>query len=269
VFADPRQFLLRSDRYDLILVGMPEPSSGQSNRFYTQDFFTLCAARLNPQGILAFRLPSAENYWTPQMTRRTASIYRALTAVFDHILILPGTTDIITASATALPTGPEIMTQRLKSREIRTRLITPPYLDYLFTNDRFFAARQRLQTLEAPANTDNRPVCYAFAVMVWLSNFFPQSAFTDMTSIAPGRLSAPSFWWLLFPFLALLFLISRRRLLWRSVFLVAVAGFLGMVQESILLLHYQLKHGVLFQDIGILLTLFMAGLALGAATVNQ
>jgi len=41
-----------------------------------------------------------------------------------------------------------------------------------------------------------------------------------------------------------------------------------MVLETILILYYQMKHGVLYQDIGLLLMSFMAGLALGAMLIN-
>jgi hypothetical protein len=41
-----------------------------------------------------------------------------------------------------------------------------------------------------------------------------------------------------------------------------------MVLESTLVLRYQVKRGILFQDIGLLLTSFMAGLALGALAVD-
>jgi spermidine synthase len=51
--------------------------------------------------------------------------------------------------------------------------------------------------------------------------------------------------------------------------LVAVAGFLGMVLETILILYYQVKHGVLYQDIGLLLMSFMTGLALGAMIIDR
>ena len=43
-----------------------------------------------------------------------------------------------------------------------------------------------------------------------------------------------------------------------------MAGFAGMLLESVLLLHYQTRSGVLYQDLGLLLMAFMAGLALGA-----
>lgn len=55
----------------------------------------------------------------------------------------------------------------------------------------------------------------------------------------------------------------------RRTILVAIAGFLGMILEAILILYYQVKHGVLYQDIGLLLMSFMAGLALGALIINR
>jgi hypothetical protein len=44
-----------------------------------------------------------------------------------------------------------------------------------------------------------------------------------------------------------------------------LAGFSGMALEAALLLQFQTRSGVLYQDLGFLLTLFMAGLAAGAA----
>ena len=93
ITADPRRFLKKSGpAYELILIGMPEPSSGQANRFYTQEFFRECVARLTPDGVIGLRLPTAENLWTPQWIRRTASIHSALASVFPEVLVLPGTT---------------------------------------------------------------------------------------------------------------------------------------------------------------------------------
>ncbi len=73
-------------------------------------------------------------------------------------------------------------------------------------------------------------------------------------------------WWLIGLGLALLFLGSRLRPAWHRGLLAAVAGFLGIVSESVLILAYQAKEGVLYQEIGLLLVAFMAGLALGAGS---
>ena len=65
IFDDPRSFLRRANPYDLIVVATAEPTSGQSNRFYTAEFFGECRRRLAPGGVLAFRLALPENVITP------------------------------------------------------------------------------------------------------------------------------------------------------------------------------------------------------------
>jgi spermidine synthase len=267
--ADPRQYLRTSGTYDLILVGMPEPASGQANRFYTREFFAQCATKLKPGGILAFRLRTAENLWPLPLVRRNASIYHALQAVFPHVLFLPGTTNVVTASPAALPGTPEVMSGRLQERRIVTRLVSANYIRYLFTNDRFAAIRALLQKGTAPPNTDIRPVCYQYAFVIWLSKFFPGLTWADPSAIIDKGLFHSPFAWLAGLALPVIFLLSRLRPGFRRLFLVAVSGFLGMVAETVLILYYQVKYGVLYRDIGLLLMSFMAGLALGALAMNR
>jgi spermidine synthase len=269
IFADPRQYLKKSGTYDLILVGMPEPASGQANRFYTQEFFKQCSAKLNPGGILGFRLRTAENLWTMPLTRRNTSIYSALQSVFPEELFLPGTTNVVTASRAPLPRTPEIMSRRLQDMKIVTRLISQNYIKYLFTNDRFFQIRDLLKREKALPNTDIRPVCYQYAFIIWLSKFFPRIALVDPSSIMDNDFLKPPLSLLLWISLPIIFLLSRLLPALRRAMLVAAAGFMGMVLETILILYYQVKHGVLYQDIGLLLMSFMAGLALGAMIINR
>jgi spermidine synthase len=268
IFADPRQYLKKSGTYDLILVGMPEPASGQANRFYTQEFFKQCSEKLNPGGILGFRLRTAENLWTTPLTGRNSSIYSALQSVFPEVLFLPGTTNVVTASRSPLPRTPGVMSRRLQDMKIVTRLISSNYIKYLFTNDRFFEIRALLKREKALPNTDIRPVCYQYAFIIWLSKFFPRIALVDPASITNKGFFKPPLL-LLWISLPIFFLLSRFRPALRRNMLVATAGFLGMVLETILILYYQVKHGVLYQDIGLLLMSFMAGLALGAMIINR
>jgi spermidine synthase len=270
--ADPRRFLKNSGfAWDLILVDMPEPSSGETNRFYTREFFAQCAARLHPGGIVALRLPTAENLWTPQTTRRTASVYHALASVFPEVLTLPGAMTVMTASTAPLPRSPKILTDRLRERGLQTRLVSPPYIRYLFMNDRFADVGKRLKEAAVPANTDIRPVCYPFAVMSWLTRFFPKLALAELPGFGTeGKGFGKIGWGVgLGIGLALLFLGSRLRPNWQRGLLAAVAGFLGIVSEAVLILAYQAKEGVLYQDIGLLLAAFMAGLALGAPVLRD
>jgi len=267
--ADPRRFLARDRRFDLILVGMPEPDSGQSNRFYTQEFFAQCAERLNAGGVVAFRLRGAENLWTPQQTRRAASIHRALREVFPEVVVLPGVTNIFLASEAPLSRDPEILAERLRAREIRARLVIPAYVHYLYTNDRFFEIADLLAGADAPVNSDLRPICYQFTLLIWLSKFFPVMALFEVPELtAGGMVRSPWAWGVMAGVVVALFL-CRRWAVGRRALLVAAAGFAGMVLEIVLILNYQVNRGVLYQDLGLLLTLFMAGLALGSVAIDR
>jgi len=139
--------------------------------------------KLNPGGILGFRLRTAEKLWTKPLTGRNASIYKALQSVFPEALFIPRTTNIVTASLSPLPRTPEVMSRWLQDRKIATRLISPNYIRYIFTNDRFFKIRDLLKSEKALPNTDIRPVCYQYAFIIWLSKFFPRIAAIDPSLI--------------------------------------------------------------------------------------
>ena len=262
-YSDPRVFLSSAGRYDLILSGMPEPDSGQANRFFTREFFEACREHLNPGGVLAFRLRSAENLWTPALARRTASICDAAKAVFADVLVLPGTINVILACDGRLVRDPEILVSRFTERGIKARLVSAPYLRYMLTNDRFAEIAGLLARTEAPVNTDARPVCYPFTLLLWLSRFFPSLGLASWPEIGPL-----SPWpWAGIAAVAVAFVLVRRSQALRRTTLVLLAGFVGMVLEGSIFLAYQTRRGVLYQDLGLLLMLFMAGLAAGSLAV--
>ena len=262
-FADPRRFLDRPARYDLVLIALGEPVSGQANRYYTREFFAACARRMAPEGVLALRLAGAENLWTPALARRTASIQRALAAVFASVVVLPGSTQLLLASPAPLARDPELLGARLAARGVAVRLVTPAYLRYLFTNERVGEFAARLAATAAPENRDARPICYQYTLVLWLARYFPVVGLLELPRPGPAALAVAVA-------LALLVgLAARRREGWRRALLVAAAGFVGMVIEGVLILAYQVRQGVLFQDLGLLLALFMAGLAAGALAAGR
>jgi spermidine synthase len=201
------------------------------------------------------------------MTERLLSIHGALCSVFADVLIIPGETNVVTASADSLPRDPQVFIDRLRSRGIESRLVSEPFIRYLLTNDQFSEVAQLVQTRKAPLNTDARPICYQFTALLWLSKFFPALTglgFEEIENIVKGKRV-----WIgaVAGMLLLVFFIARVRPSWRRVLLVAVAGFAGMVLETVLILQYQTLHGVLYRDLGILITAFMLGLAAGALTL--
>jgi spermidine synthase len=265
---DPRRFAARTpDVYDLILIGAADPASGQTNRFFTREFFAECARVLSPGGVVALRLMSSENVWTPLLSYRNASIVKALEEVFEDAVVLPGTTNVIIASNRTLSRDTALLGGRLRDGGVETRLVTPAYIEYLYTNDRFGEIDRRLSETPVASNTDTRPVCYRYSGLIWLSKFFPSLIAADVGSPDLASGLGASVVVSLAALAGAVVAFFRRAVRFRRAALAALAGFVGMALETVMILHYQVESGVLYQNLGILLMALMAGLAAGAATV--
>ena len=261
---DPRRFLKKNNLYDLILVGMPQPESGATNRFYTREFFQLASQRLRSSGILAFRMRAGENIWSPMTILRNASVWQALKSVFPYTVALPGTSVIILASLGPIPTDPAILINRMKERQIMARLVSAPYIKYLFTNDRYAETSHLLDNTNVVINSDTHPISYSYSVLIWLSKFIP--SLIHFRPIEKSRMST-----LLAPIIGIIIFgwILRQHPRLHDGFWMGVAGFLGMILETVVLLYYQAGNGVLYQNIGVMLMAFMAGLWVGALMVSH
>jgi spermidine synthase len=283
VIADPRQFLREEFRelqgrgsqevkflpkevagFDVIVVAMPQPTSGQSNRFYTREFFEECRGRLRPGGLVALRLDLPENSVSPLLALQAASVVRALRATFPSVCLLRGTSVLALASDSPLPTDPGPLIARWHERRLATRLVRPPYLTYLWENDRRAELEALLQRTATAPNTDARPVCYQVAAIGWLARFYPRL-------LTFGRTPFPA------PFLPAgvvvaifaVVLVARRTARASAGAQAALAGFAGMLLETVLLLAYQSRSGALYERLGVLLLAFMVGLTAGAALVGR
>jgi spermidine synthase len=284
-FDDPRSFLRRENTYDLIVVATAEPTSGQSNRFYTTEFFGECRRRLAPGGVLAFKLALPENVITRLLALRTASIVAAVRSNFPHVEILQGSSALVLASTAPLPSGPDVLITRRQVRGLETRLVTPAYLRYLYENDRR-AALARLGSATVAPNSDARPACYPFAAVNWLARFYPDLLrvdpailTTDLDRPSPVRIGGnglriglatlpdPRYIGAVLVVIALL--LARRRTALRTTLLAFLAGLAGMLLETVMLLAYQARSGALYERLGLLLMTFMAGLTAGAWLVSR
>jgi spermidine synthase len=261
VTMDPRRFLaIDESSFDAILLALPDPDTGQSNRFYTTEFFALAARRLAVDGILALKLTAAENMLSPLAARRIASVDRALRSAFNDVLLLPGALTVAVASRSALVRDPEALSARLAERGVVAPLVSSAYLAYLLSAERTETLARHLRSTAVPANSDARPVCYQQAVLITLARYFPRLVYSDLERVQVALLV------LLGAVAAALIAFMARHAAHRLARVIAagVAGAVGIVLEGVLLLRYQAEWGALFQDVGLLLATFMAGLAVGA-----
>ncbi|MHB8091126.1 MAG: spermine/spermidine synthase domain-containing protein [Syntrophales bacterium] len=268
--ADPRKFLkYKGFAWDIIIVDIAAPLSCRMNHYYTREFFESMAARLYHGGIVVIRLPSLENTKKTQDLINLASIYQALAAVFPERLILPGTTTLIASSFAPLPHSPEVLTERLRERGIKSSIIQSLFIRKLFESEDFANIKNQLQNMDSPENSALRPACYPSAVQSWADALFPQTVLSRMPDLV--TVQRHSLWLGMIAGIALflLFAVSHLRPYWQKTILKAVGGFLGITSASLLILRYGTKEGILYQQISLLLAAFMAGMALGAPLLRD
>jgi spermidine synthase len=266
--ADGRQYVRQCSEskqclFDAVILDLPEPATGTVNRFYTREFFAQVRTILSPGGILALALPSAENYWSPELARRNGSIYHTLQAIFPNLLVLPGEHDLFLASDSALESDPAVLAQRLTERGIETRQVTPAYVRYVFTTDRFARGRQELEAnTGVRLNSDLRPICYYYDLALWLSRFYP-----NLRGVFESA-SLVNLWWVVVP-LAFIAWLARWQRRWAVPIAIACIGLSQMTLEMVTLFGFQVTYGYVYAEVSLIVTAFMAGLVLGGTMSNR
>jgi len=261
VLTDGRLYVREANRtFDVVILDLPEPATGALNRFYTREFFEEVRAVLAPGGVFALGLPSAENYWSPELARRNGSVYHTLRAVFPQVLVLPGEHNFFLASDGSLETDPAVLARRLAERGVDTRWVTPEYVAYVFTTDRFAGVQAELAaTAGVRLNRDLAPICYYYDLALWLSRFYPNLRGTF------ERAGLLSLWWVAAPLGLAVVLVRWRRGEWPVPFAIATIGLAEMALEVVILFAFQVLHGTIYAQVSLIVTAFMAGLALGGA----
>ena len=257
IVADPRASLGKERRYDLIVSALPEPATGATSRAYSAEYFHRCAAALRDSGVLALRLRTQANVWTPREARRAAAVHAALVPSFPHIAILPGTDTVFLASSAPLTSDAVTLVRRLHRAAPATRVVSEGWLTWRVTNERSAELAALVERAEVPANRDRRPSCYADPILLDLARVFPGIGWRSPP--AAGR------WlWLALAVSFLPSLLARRRPGPRRDALAAYAGLAGAGMSAILMLHDQTGRAMLTRDLGAFLAVVIAGTAAGA-----
>ena len=264
--ADGRSFLVRSaDRYDAILLNLPEPATAQINRYYTREFFLEVRKKLGPAGVFGFVVPSAENYISDALGLFLSSLARTLREVFPEVLAVPGANGVFLASEGPLSIDPVRLSDRMTRLGLETRQVGPGTLPSRLDPARVAYLAEKLDSPGAKVNRDLAPVSYYFHSLLWAGQF---RGLETAVLRAAGRI--PGFWFLdlplgLFALGLVLLAISRpRHSAARAVIPLAVMGFTSIVVELVLFLVFQAHFGFVYGRIPLLLASFMAGLVLGA-----
>lgn len=268
IHDDARHFVAQTqERYDVILMALPEPRSAQLNRFYTREFFHLAAGKLAPGGLFNFSLAGSETSLTPWRAAYLALAYQTLKQVFPQVLALPGErVQFFAAPATGvLVADPEVLAARLQARRLALRYVQDYYLREAMAPAKVAYLQQVLDHQSPEINTDLTPGCYFYDLAL---GSMQEGLPLGRGLLALKRLPAFLPWTLLGVVALLLALGLRRRPGPLYLYQVMVMGLGTIALEILVLVLYQIQFGSLYRQLGLLIAAFMAGMGAGAAAAG-
>ncbi len=242
VRTDIRSFIGKTDeKFDVVLINLPPPSTLGMNRFYTIEFFEMVKKRCTKNAVICTGLPSTANYAEENALAVNSSLWKTLGACFKNQLVLTGERNYFLASDAML--FPDI-TVRILQKEIETIYVNRFYID-----DALLAMRSGSLTAgfvaETPLNRDFKPFMFVKQIGHWLSHF-------------GGNFK----WFVLIPLV--LFVMFHLKLN-RITIGLYTGGFTSASLEVVLLLVWQVWFGSIYLASALFFAVFMAGLAYGSS----
>lgn len=240
IHQDARIFLSGTTKtYDAILVNLPEPETFQINRFFTSEFFRMAKSRLSPGGIFSFAVKGFDNYLTNERREQVSMLYHTAHSFFPHILLIPGQRIFFLCSDIPLKTDiPNLLNQKG---------VSTIYIKHFFHGDLTRERIDRLNNMILPQsriNSDENPALMKLMFLQW----FKKHGDRPVWFIAGIGL---------FTLLYLLYIKKESYLLFTT-------GTLVMGAEVLVIFAFQIYFGYIYFQVGVIVTLFLAGLLPGA-----
>ena len=238
---DARKFVRKtSESYDVVLVNVPDPTTAQINRYYTVEFLQQLKQKLNDGAVVSFGLLPSADYQGEQARQISSIFYHTLQTTFRNVLIVPGLKNYYVASDRPLRIDIAALTS---SRGLNNLYVNPYYLDDADLRQRSEEMTRNILPHTA-LNRDFVPVAYYRQVQYWLSYFHFNP------------------WWLGgIAAAVLVFLAMHANTISVGLF---TGGFAASSLEMLLLISFQVLYGYVYLATGMIITIFMAGLAAGA-----
>ena len=270
--GDVSRFLLSApaNGYDLIWLHPPAPSSIQTNRFYTAEFFQRAARVLSGRGVLTFSTAGAPNYLGPVMGSYLGTIHAAVKEAFPVVRVLPGSHERFLAvkQPGVLPASPEEAVARCAERKLTAPNFAPEIFFTLWEPDQEARRAADFEGLSrVSANRDLQPHAMLAYLRIW--DRYAGSASADIGSDSGLKKERASRWpWLgVAAAVALVLAIFATRRFSASgtleVAVAALSGAAAMAVELALLSAYQAACGFVYERLGLMVGLYMLGLAAG------
>jgi len=271
-YTDGRFFVKRSqDRFDIIYIGISAPQELQTNRLFSAQFFATAKERMNPNGMIVLTLPGSLTYISPELRDLNGCILDTLKSVYRHVKIIPGDINLYLASDSSRLeklTAPEL-TKRLEERRIKTSLFTKSYIEYRLHERWLKWFLQSMEGRKVNINSDFHPLAVFFSLSYWNALFSPYLAvifkwFEGLSLELTIGLTA------IFTIASVILFIKRPQLSRYSIpYAIFTSGITDMMLDLAIIFTFQTLYGYLYHQIGLLVTIFMVGVALSSSYINR
>jgi spermidine synthase len=271
-YQDSRLFTQRTgERFDIIFIGLSAPQALQTNRLFSLEFFSTAKRKLNPHGILVLSLPGSLTYISPELRDLNGCILDTLKSVFGSVRIIPGDVNLYLASASDLfekITSGDII-KRFQERKIQTSLIKKNYIEYRLHERWLQWYWKSMEGRKNRVNSDFRPLGVFFNLSYWNALFSPYLAgifkwfegfhltFTLIKII------------LITIILSIFFIKMPQHSSHAITYSIFTTGLTGMIFSLALIFTFQTFYGYLYHQIGLLVAVFMAGIAGGSFFITN
>jgi spermidine synthase len=271
-YVDGRLLLKTTpDTYDLIFIGIMEPSNLQANRYFTREFFTLVQDRLHENGILVLGAPGSLSYLNEELRNLNSSIYHTLKNVFSHIRVIPGDgTNLFLSSDSQDVSSIDMMqiVNRLEERDIKAEVLVPWHIERKLHDGWHNWFLEFLEGSSQKINYDFKPAALFYSLTHWNALYSPEFGrlFKEFERINVTNI----FLVIGIVLLVYVFIRSQSKRYHRAGVPVAIitTGFAGMIFSLIIIFAFQSVYGYVFSWIGLLVASFMAGAAAGAMLIT-
>jgi predicted membrane-bound spermidine synthase/Na+-translocating ferredoxin:NAD+ oxidoreductase RnfG subunit len=278
IAEEARRYLdATKDHFDIIIVNLPDVTSSAFNRYCTVEFYRKIRTSLRDGGIVSVRIAGGEDTMGAELVSLGASAKKTLENVFSNLVLVPGEqTWLIASDATGLTGDPAVLRDRFAAMEGVQKLFPPAGLLSAYLPDRAARALQSYEKADLPpgllVNRDTRPLAHLYGLLL-----AARQSGASVTRFV--KLLAVSGW---IPFVIpiLVFAVlrtwavtgqptGRRASSFDGSFVVFSTGWVGIATIIILMYSYETHFGSLYLHVGVISSLFMAGLTAGAAFIGH
>ena len=221
--------------FDVIILGSAIPTTAQSGRYFTKEFFKKIKMLAGESGVFSFTLPLSENFLSPDEKVLKSLFLQTLKYAFDQVLVLPGSGYTFVASNKELiwPIKIDVTTRYLEN-----------YTMIAMDSARIAAANDN--GFRHETNTINRPIALYFTQKQWLGLFNISFIYAAGFLLLIGLIA--------------IFLIPKSA----PAFSIGSTGLITGLYSIAVLIIFQFSYGTLYTKISLLMVALSAGFAAGS-----